>query len=883
MEKGRWSAVVWLIKRLVEKFAVRHEEDSGFAAANAMWNIGRSLEAATDGRVGGRAEALALDFPLNDASSARVAKASLDELTAGRTADFASLEKMQHNALGQIWRTLGAMTKVCAGGDIRAEVLEIIAYLHHKEVMPVSIYHSEPHPDPSAVQQPPLLSLLSSRILTSLSDAAWRAHEKLVVEEAKANDARYLGLRPEVPGSVYRVRVAGLRIEVWMELILWSCLHGGWADQGAEILNMISYDSSWTAVSWREYARSIHSGNRFDESWEYAFKTRASSSMDAPQGEQLQVERTVSAEVVNAYVDAVACTVHTGQTDPELTIASTHKLLRRLKSLLTRSKSQLSISTGSWDALILRSLDAQGVKFEANAMVSDMLVSLSPGLDQGLERKNTQDLPSYVLDGGMAMQGILHRVLYGQIASGNYEAAVAAFSRIQNRADRDKRTSLESFIGQGQPLRPLSEDDLFTSNLPGIEYPAFDVQIPTSILGSFLDLVTKAEDWHLGRWLLHNEDVDGPLIRSEMYHDPFLEPAVIRYAVESNDKGLLAKFKDRNLRPESLRAIFDTQIEAKHWDAAIKILKLLYERRKSWNMTNLARVARVMLKELAMLATGDIGAAREFEAVKRVFCDMCSGRYLSHKRMTDAHALNVRNLLVVLAAVREPLAEICLEIMSPTKRRYDWFSLNKTDFNIVLSGVVDVHGSAAGRRLLEVFWPRSARSVTDSAARMSRTRGHLARVPGGRPDPLDSIERNRIAVRVHEGAIDEQELVVYGGLIPNSETILIILWKALTEVGSKQQDNAHSAGHSAITAAGDDDDGAVLTSKSMVAWGIRRLAELPYVDISVLEQIDGFLAAHEMHDLRAHLSEIVHDAKRDIVAEFEEENQIPHSSEVDGH
>ncbi|EME41679.1 hypothetical protein DOTSEDRAFT_81917 [Dothistroma septosporum NZE10] len=869
-EKDRWNAVIWLIKRLVEKFPIRREESSRFAGISAIWQIDRSLEQATEPHS-------SLDLAQSNSMYDRIATTSLDDLTAGYGGELAPAVGLQHKALGQIWRTLGAMTKACAGSDIRPEVLEIIAYLHHKEVMPVSIYHSEPHSDPSAVQQPPLLSLLSSRILTSLSDAAWRAHEKLVIEEAKAQDARYVGIRPEVPGSVYRVHVAGLRTEVWMELILWSCIRGGWIAEGAQILDTIVSDTAWAAISWREYANSMCPDNRFDESWEYAFKTRVPSSMDDPRGQPLEVERTVSAEVINAYIDAVTCTVYADAGKPKHSAESTISLLVRFKRLLTRPQSRLSISTGSWDALILRLLDAQGVMFEAHAAAAHMLVSLSPGFAQGLGQKNTQDLPAYVLDGGMAMQGFLHRVLYGQIASGNYEGALAAFQQIQARADRDKQMSLTNFMtGQKPLLRALSEGDLFTNNLSGIEYPAFDMQIPSGILGSFLDLLTTSKDYDLGRWLLHNTDLDGPVIKPRMYHDPLIEPAVIRFAAESNDRELLGKFKDRQLRLPSLRAVFHAQIDAMRWEAAAKILQVMKTRRTTWRVTTVAHVACVMLRQVAGLAAGAAGAAADFNAAKAMFSNLCPSRHGRSVNISDEHAIEVRNLLVVLAAINGVWADICLELLPTNKRRFDKLMLNPSTFNMVLRSVVDAYGSVAGRRLLGTFWPYSARDSLDVATLLVRTRGRY----GIRPDTLASIERQRISVRVR-GTKEEQELVLYGALIPNSESILIILRKALEELGSQQKDPppvANGPVSSALTSVRDRQ--VDLTTEGMIAWGIRRLAKLPYVATSVIEQIDSVLAAHDMHELRGQLSELVHNVERDVVEGAEEEDEMPQSSGV---
>ena len=202
----------------------------------------------------------------------------------------------------------------------------------------------------------------------------------------------------------------------------------------------------------------------------------------------------------------------------------------------------------------------------------------------------------------------------------------------------------------------------------------------------------------------------------------------------------------------------------------------------------------------------------------------------------------------------------------------------------MLDGVVDAYGSAAGRRLLGIVWPHSARKAVDTASQLSRTRVQLVGVSGGRPRPLDSAEHHRIAVRVSAGTAAEQELILYGWLKPNSMTILIILRKALTELESERPDKRSVAkdavGPDQIVGHGEHID---LTAKGMVAWAIRRMAELPYVDASVVEQIDGVLAAHNMQDLRDQLSEIVSDVERDITADTEAGNEATDARRTNGY
>lgn len=805
---------------------------------------------------------------------------SLHELTDGRHPEKMSREEiLSHDALGQIWMTLGSMTKACAkDGDIKPEVLEIIAYLHHKEVMPLSIYQAEPPTDRSAIHQPPLLSMLSSRILTSLSDAAWRAHEKMIVEEAKARGGDYAALRPEIPGSVYRVHVAGLRPEVWMELILWSCLHGGWIEEGAEILASLAAPSSkWEVLSWREYedmvAANAHGTKNPWNDLEYMFKTRAATARDAPREPALEVTRTVSAEVVNAYIDALVTMVNVGVGERGIQVEYVVEQLRKLKILLHKQGKRSTLSTGSWDSLVIRIVESRGIVTEHDSGIVRALVQLSPGLGQGLESKNTRDLPDYVLDGSLAMQGLLHRALHGQIMAGSFEGALEVFNKMQTRTDVDKRKSLSSFMEGKQPLlRSLARGEMFTSNLTGIEYPAFDLQIPSTTLGSFLELATDAKAYDFGRWLLYNDDVDGPVIDESLYRDPHVQPAVIRFAAEAADNKLLSRFRDlAAIQRTSLRSMFDSQINSMRWDAATRILQYLSDSPgRTWSTQNVANVIRVMLLQVPGATEGDDKCQKSLERARTIVSDICLRRYDGSKAAHRKRLTPVQNLLAVLSALNGPWQSFCSDYRE--RWRHQEFMLPTKSFNTVLEGVVEAYGSAAGRRVLGIFWPYSSRRAYDAPSKLGRSRRSRMAMSKYRPTALESVKRQRIVIPVlgRDGS-RRQNLVVYGACQPNTATIMLILRKALEELQSASDADV-STEHkdvAEIDRAGSRVELVDVSPRGMVKWGVQRLAELHSVEGMIVSQIDQVLSEVGMEHLRKQLPKIIEDVESEVEASQE--------------
>ncbi|CAK3914960.1 Hypothetical predicted protein [Lecanosticta acicola] len=847
INQGRWNAVVWLVKKIVDKFPVRHSQSSRLSNVNSLWN-GIPLGPDT------LDEPFALSMDDATTRSGLVEARSLDELTADPT--HAPQDNLQHDALGQIWQSLGAMTRACAGGEIQPEVLEIIAYLHHREVMPMSIYQSHPHPDKSAVQQPPLLSLLSSRILTSLSDAAWRAHEKLVVEEAKAMGGEYAALRPEVPGSVYRVHVAGLRPEVWMEMILWSCIRGGWTVQGADILrSIVTIKQGWKPLSWREYEKSISltNGNK-SPNWaelEYLFKTRPSATTDPPSAQGAQIDRTVSAEVVNAYVDAITSNVSDTADTWGFAVQDALSRLTELRVFLRRpvdcprdAPPKLSLSTGTWTAQMLRVIDTAGVDAAANSAIVRKAAKLESSFAKDILSRNTRDLPEYVLDGDLALHGLLVRALYGQIAAGSVEGTVQVFREMQRRTEENKLLSLQRFMLLRESfVRSVDRDGMFNSNLPGIEFPGFTIEIPTTILGSFLELLTETKQLSLAQGLLEPNDIGEAIVGEHLLEDPFIQPAVLRYASESNDTALLEKLRTIPLAEASYRAILDSHVGACRWDAAKRVLANLPDN-VQWSISNLASVIRTMLMQVRGADAGNPACGRDLKSASDLLFQMC---YKYRGTWEASKFAGLRTLLFVLAGVDRQWASFSVNLMRDMSWQY--FTLDATDFNSVLEGVVHSYGSAAGQRLVERFWPPEVRLAQ---GQRSTERGTIRRLRG-----IDKYQR--IVIPTPPTAKGDDGLVMRGGLLPNTRTISIVLRAALVEIQPQPADAVRSA---------PDMEAVDYDPHSVAHWAVQRLSDLPNVEDVIVENLDKTLAEKGLHDIRAELPEI--QPQNEALAEEEE-------------
>jgi len=878
--ESRWSVVIWLVQELSEEFQNRNSRMSRLTNVTQRWSQSGNLDELTD-------------RPINLSPTQQpedIETLSLSKLTYGAPQHLSTLDRLRHTALGQVWRSLGAMTQDCAGGDIQPEILEIIALLHHKEIMPTSIYHYEPQIDKLAVQAPPLLSLLSSRILTSLSDAAWRAHEKLVVEEAKAKGGEYAALRPEIPGSVYRVRVAGLRPELWMELILWSCLRGNWIAEGAEILHRICSDRAWKPVSWREHEldlqKSAPGGASSWTEWEYQFKTRAPDTMDAPTlTADFQSARTISSEVVSAFADALAGSGNIGVGERGLPLRWIIDHLRRMQQFLERSK--LVIATGSWDGLLVRLFDHHLLEPKYDSTVIQDIVSLSPSISRRLpstvKSMKANVLPDFVLDANMAMQGLLHRALQGQIGSGHFEAALQVLNVIITRADNDKRDSLLSFLRRRKSVMDTAaRKGLFTSNFVGIDYPGFNTQIPPGALARLLDMATDAGAYEFAKWLVEGHDLDGPLITRNMYNDQNMQPALLGYAAETKQSNLVQSLVQQSTVAD-LRKLLDSQINALQWKPVVRLLEHLHSaQNRMWTMSNLTNLARVMLLLEGEVRAGSKPAEQNLDDAKRLFTDMVTGKYNGSVPLTNSRTVKIQTVLCVLSTISAEWGQFCESIQKSPKSLV--FNMDNYSFNSVLDGVAATYGSAAARHCLITFWrPELSTAANNPSIFGTRQSAQMQEL---RPRPASQdIRQIRYIVKIPG---TPQEVYVYTCVVPNTRSVLIILQKALEEL-DQQANAAKSMQPTGLnisygSLSSEDDNSrdshdppsqhaprsGSSSSQTVVLWAIRRLAELPSIESEFVALLDKALADHQMEEARSELRNVMLQVERRSSAEWSE-------------
>ncbi|KAF2687467.1 hypothetical protein K458DRAFT_296179 [Lentithecium fluviatile CBS 122367] len=780
----RWETVVWIAKKLVEHGKPSIEaSDQLEPSANVLWpeTEQRTLDDLTNG-----------PLKTERVRPPRKLKRTLDSLTS-MPGSVNPHHRVVKRGIGQLWRSLGNMILVAAEDDhhaneaIMSHVLEIIAYLHHIGFMPDSVYTHKAPLDDQALQQPPTLHLLSTKILTALSDASWRAHEASVkVATERLNASYFLG--HEIPGSRYKIQVTEVAPELWLELILWTCLHGGWLLDGSAILQQMSTNDKgrgWGLISWRELLQA--KGRDLENLNDWRLFRRPGDRSEKAEDRAL-TRRTISSEVVSAFVDGLVNTMRLGVgargTTPEDLVDSIKKLKRFL------DLNFLSLGSTTWDTIMSRLLESGGIVPEKRPELLLSILDLASVFGTEVSTVNAasrtvmaESEPPYFFEPTTVPLGLLHRTLRSYIHNGDIAGAMTTMKTLQQYTDSNKQRSLEQFFEtlKGVPLR---HDEPFTSRLPPIEFPAFENQLPIPLLARLLDLATESKMYELGRWFLFADDLDGPLIPPSMYTDFTMASSIIRFGTLAGENDLVLKIVNKtglwsnatltHRMPHAfLTALLCSQVKLHRWQSVQGVqAHVLDSPGYRPEPEVLANFGAELLRFSS--APNDPVSPEKTKACQAFtnFLFTWEGLVLS----------NVRNqlycVLAILSGVNGEWKQYCSHFLAFSALQH--IKLSTEDFNTVLGGVLDGYGSLEGRKVVDK-WCYSPPKTFEPY-----------RAPGGLPtmptyyvtkgEEYESRPAN-IEIIQDSGA----KLILQGRVYPNRQTVWAILRKVQQEEDERRQ------------------------------------------------------------------------------------------------
>ncbi|KAI9758061.1 MAG: hypothetical protein M4579_003192 [Chaenotheca gracillima] len=612
VKEGRWYAVAYLTEKLLRGYR-SGKSGSESQAAHALASVapGLSLDDLSAASIHVDRQRM---VPGED-DSAHNHMSDLEATANG----FGDMDRQQ--PLAEVLQSLGYTILAAAdrGKDnafpIIFHVRQVIAHLHHVDAVPSTVYDSTPANKAGAMRRPPTLHLLSSRILTSASDAVWRSHEIAVAAHADSLGIDHYWMGYEVPGARWKLRVRELGLEVWMELILWICVEHHLFFEGSWVLREMKKRSqdhnSWSVLNWNavqdpslrtdprsarvdwDKVRSRHGG---------AVGNREGYSSDAPFVEL--GDRTVSSEVVSAFVDGLANDLWSGDTRPGHSPRNTLDLIRDLKDLLLRDEQGLGVN--SWNQVIQRLIDSGAKEQDEDPRFIESVLDLAPTYreEEGARNAPVSDGPQQQEEAPVSYEsaapiGLLHHHLEERSRSGSVRGALRIFERLQLLTDKNKNNVIHFFLSDLDQQAHVGVEGT-NPQAAGLDVPGLFPQIPPRVLASFLDLLVEAEVFEFAKWLIYADDIDGPSIPESLYSNPLMIPSLLHFAYATSDSALMSKViapLSQPLPTEVARALLHCQVSLKRWDSVREMLNgAKHSSDTLWNAETVAALARAALQ-----------------------------------------------------------------------------------------------------------------------------------------------------------------------------------------------------------------------------------------------------------------------------------------------
>jgi hypothetical protein len=818
--EGRWTAMIWMTKKLAEDGRRSIESPPQLEpSANIIWPEleSRSLKDLTEQPL--RTERV---------RPSRKLRLSLDDLTSAP--DSINVRHVAvKRALGQLWRTLGniilAGAEQSSGEDkVMPHVLEIIAHLHHVGLMPDSVYTYHPRENEYALQQPPTLHMLSSKILTALSDASWKAHEASV-RLAKTGAKTSYSLGHEIPGSRYRVRVTEVVPALWLELVLWSCLHGGWTSDGIAILEQIASrrkEHDWSLISWREIMLAEQQDSPAPSRRWGLYSVNDDHVPSAE--ERAPISKTFSSEIVTAFVDAAVNEVRVGVgargIDPDILVGQ----LKTLKDFL--DSNNLSLGSTAWDSVMARLLETGAFIPEKRPEVLLRLFELATSFGVEVNTANTcatlNDEVPYFFEPTTLPLNLLHRTMQTFTNNGDIQGAMDTLMLLQKYTDGNKQKSLQQFFEMLKSEAP-QKDETFTSRLPPIDFPAFEINMPVPLRARLLDLATESKLYDLCRWLLFAQDIDGPLIGRELYVDWSIAASIVRFGTLAGENDLVLDIvKSVNRRngehvkhrmpAEVLEALLCSQLKLHRWDSIRGMQQYVAE---TGTFKPRPIILSTFAAELLRLSTAP---KEELRKGQDAFT-----RFLF--AWEDLVMNNTRNelycILAIMSTVDDMWEVYCSQFLAISFRQD--VQLSTQDFNQVLWGILDSYGAIKARSIVDTWC-----HVAPDTLQASRSPGGLLRMPRfyqGKGEQYDAQPQN-IELMQESGA----KLTLSGRVQPNRQTFWAVLRKVQEQVDQhRRQGEDLSATERAEV-------------RDTLRWAARHLLDLGYDYEAILHDMGSSLA-----------------------------------------
>lgn len=303
----------------------------------------------------------------------------------------------------------------------------------------------------------------------------------------------------------------------------------------------------------------------------------------------------------------------------------------------------------------------------------------------------------------------LFSALYRHSKRGDIYRATRLLREIQDWAEKIEQGMCQSPTGGIHLYGCELEADL-VPDLEPIKDLLGDTHLVIRIiaLASFLDMITEAEAFNLAEELFEPTHNHSPLISEELYPDPYMKAALLRYAAASSNEALLNSLMYPITIPipeEIMRAQLESHVRQYNWTGLKKLLQFIRMRPDiSWNAEFAMSLAGAILRLSKDLAENG-GTETEIDAftirpkaflfrlLRGVYGKPDSGR-LSDDTSQYEYLQCIGHIIqhVLPGIAGEGWPDVTQLRRIPVRA-----------FNTLLRAVVETRGSLEGRRMWRIF------------------------------------------------------------------------------------------------------------------------------------------------------------------------------------
>lgn len=706
---GRWPVVYEIISRLLDySEATRSRMQRGRLPSNFDWAKIGSFDFITSNLMSTNDVPPILrnkDHPSLSSYDAYAEDIALTNRMADTRPEFGVLE--------EIWQSLGNIVLQAAdlppseSSAIMTYFYRIVARLHHMDCVPHPVYKYSLNDDLSSPNRPPGMHILAPWMMNSLSDAAWQASEAELAAKAAAAGEK-------LPPKRFKMRTRQLGPEVWLEFVLWCCVEGGFAKEGVWILKRLQdRQSKWCTIRATDVVPSPDSidHTKIDrhETWDLCHKNSTNGNNTKNQGPFLGLgNRTISQEVISALIDGLINFVRVGVGYRGDIPSYILKRMNSIRPLLQEAR--LLTQSNEVEALIARMIESQGIVLETEPRGTESVLQEIPFTriqsEDVLESKqvtNSLDKGDTLLKRSALVSGLYQYVLNTYAENGHVSGAISVFERLSSL----QSTQNEKNRSQEFPGSPVPENFEITSPPSSLT-----TQFSNVSLSLLLDVATTSRAKRFAQRLLAPPQPETPAIPPELMKDKIVASSVLRFAAATKTSSLLTTVSEQVGSPLPtlvLKALINYTIDDHDWTNTRQLLDHLRVTRTShWSIGHITGLAAAVLRLEAANAKADGPSSQHTkDSLKQamdILIHLLEGRYNLKRDFSKApykyQEATLYELRQIFRTIPGALSEVCKRANLQWKRPHGPLRfIPSFAFNALLSAIVEIRGSHAGRQL----------------------------------------------------------------------------------------------------------------------------------------------------------------------------------------